>query len=645
MNNKLLKIALAAVLALSVSAPAMAAPDTEPTDDTEITASPAPEATDTTDTKDEADTKTDTSALSKDFSDINTEDFAWARPYINDMTSRGYIKGYEDGTYRPDNDVTRQEALSLFARAMGSNDEANAEVLEIAHERYDAVLKNYKLTWGDDDIVYLMYKGALKKTDLDTYLKDNEKSTPMSRYEAAIIITKALGGEEKALADLGVVLNYSDAREVPSNAIQYVAYASDAGIMSGMGDGTFSPTTPVKRSQIAVMLSKTADKTDYSFKKGSLTAVDTTDRIITVDNDEQYAYDENTKFKIMGDDAQAKDMPTAVEAVFALSGEKIASVDTISSLPDETVTGKYVSHATTSGKTTVRVTLDATGEDKSFECLSDLSVTYDGSPATVRSFTKGDVVTLELKNGKVAKLIGDNKITTVSNAVVESVDITDGVKITISHSDETYNGKTYEVSSDVKVRKNDITVGLDSIYKGDKVKLELQYGVITSITATSSTKTVEGTIKSLTIGSPDSTMVVSVKGEEKEYTIPKDVQITVNGSEGSLYDFRVGDSVKITTESDAITRIVATSTQESSGNVVGVVTGVNTSYGVVSVKVDGSEMPVNVFCKDDSTTFVSVDGKTKKMKDVQIGQTVDVRGTVSSGVFVGKLFVIVADVK
>ena len=336
----------------------------------------------------------------------------------------------------------------------------------------------------------------------------------MSRYEAAIIITKALGGEEKALADLGVVLNYSDAREVPSNAIQYVAYASDAGIMSGMGDGTFSPTTPVKRSQIAVMLSKTADKTDYSFKKGSLTAVDTTDRIITVDNDEQYAYDENTKFKIMGDDAQAKDMPTAVEAVFALSGEKIASVDTISSLPDETVTGKYVSHATTSGKTTVRVTLDATGEDKSFECLSDLSVTYDGSPATVRSFTKGDVVTLELKNGKVAKLIGDNKITTVSNAVVESVDITDGVKITISHSDETYNGKTYEVSSDVKVRKNDITVGLDSIYKGDKVKLELQYGVITSITATSSTKTVEGTIKSLTIGSPDSTMVVSVKGEE-----------------------------------------------------------------------------------------------------------------------------------
>lgn len=82
-----------------------------------------------------------------------------------------------------------------------------------------------------------MYKGALKKTDLDTYLKDDEKDTPMKRYEAAIIITKAMGGEEKALSELGVVLDYTDAREVPSNAIQYVSYATDAGIMEGMGRG------------------------------------------------------------------------------------------------------------------------------------------------------------------------------------------------------------------------------------------------------------------------------------------------------------------------------------------------------------------------------------------------------------------------
>lgn len=35
------------------------------------------------------------------------------------MAGKGFISGYEDNTFRPDNDVTRLEALSLFARSNG----------------------------------------------------------------------------------------------------------------------------------------------------------------------------------------------------------------------------------------------------------------------------------------------------------------------------------------------------------------------------------------------------------------------------------------------------------------------------------------------------------------------------------------------
>ncbi|MGN0106601.1 MAG: S-layer homology domain-containing protein, partial [Hominilimicola sp.] len=292
--NKIIKTASAMLIALSMAAPVFAAP---------------------------ADT-TDTVSASK-FNDINTENYAWAREYINSMAQKGLISGYEDGTFRPDNDVTRLEALSLFARAMGSNDEANSQVLEIAHEKYDAVIKNYDLKWGDDEIAYLMYKGALKKTDLDTYLKDTEKDTPMKRYEAAIIITKAMGGEEKALAELGVVLNYSDAREVPSNAIQYVSYATEAGIMEGMGEGLFSPNTAVKRSQMAVMLSRTVDKTDYSFMKVKLIGIDTDAREISIRNsageENKVAYTDDTSIKNMGVETQVKDLDVNVDAVLTFA--------------------------------------------------------------------------------------------------------------------------------------------------------------------------------------------------------------------------------------------------------------------------------------------------------------------------------------
>lgn len=620
--KKFLKTVLAVGMVFAMAAPVLAAP--ADTDETAIV-----------------------TTSQSTFSDIDTENFAWAKPYIISMAGKGLISGYEDGTYRPDNDVTRLEAISLFARAMGSNDKANADILEIAHDRYDAIIKNYGLSWGQDEVAYMMYKGALKKTDLDTYLKDNEKNTPMARFEAAIIITKAMGGEEEALSDLGVVLNYVDAREVPSNAIQYVSYATEKGIMEGMGEGEFSPNTPVKRSQMAVMLSRTVDKADYTFSKVKVESVDTAARTVTVSdrgtNENTYPYTDETKFKSMGDDVQPASLGEGVDAVITLSADKLVSVETVSSLPDQTVVGKYVSYASTSGKTTVRITVDETGETESYEVSSDVSVTYDGSPATVRSFTKGDVVTLNLQNGKVVTMTGDNRTTTISGAVVEDIDITDGVKITISHGDAAYNGKTYEVSSDVTVKKNDSTVGLDSIYKGDKVRLELQYNVVTKITATSTTKVVEGTIQSLTIASPQSKMSVKVKDEVIDYVVPSSVEITINGSEGSLYDFRVGDAVKITTNSDAITRIVATSTQESAGSITGVVTAINSSYGFITVKPDGVETPTNVFCKDDKTTFIDVNGKTKKMKDIAVGQTVDARGTVSNGAFEAKLVIIVSE--
>lgn len=617
--NKFIKTAAVMLIALSMTAPVFAAP----TDNTDNTVS---------------------DTASSRFSDINTDDFAWARTYINSMAQKGLISGYEDGTFRPDNDVTRLEALSLFARAMGSNDKANSAVVEIAHEKYDAILKNYGLKWGTDEIAYLMYKGALKKADLDTYLKDEEKDTPMKRYEAAIIITKAMGGEEKALADLGVVLDYTDAREVPSNAIQYVSYATEAGIMEGMGDGLFSPNTPVKRSQMAVMLSRTVDKTDYTFSKMKLISLDTATREITAkDSDgevKKYTYTDETSMKNLGDSVQPKDIDLNVDAVFTFAGDTLVGVETLSSQPDKTVKGKYMSYASTLGRTTIKIT-DEDGEIQSYECGENLTVTYDGSPATVRSFTKGDSITLELVNGKIASIIGENKTTTISGAIVENIDITEGVKITITHGDNAYNGKTYEVSSDVLVKKNDATIGLDGIYNGDKVNLTLEYGVITKIFATSSKKVVEGTITSITIATQP-TMTVKIKNEELTYQIPKNIEILINGEEGTLYDFRNGDLVKITIESDAITRIVATSTQESAGRIIGVVTAINSSYGVISILPESaSEGEVKqVFCNDDSTSFVTAGGKTKKMKDVKVGQSVDVRGNVSNGVFIGTLLVI-----
>ncbi len=54
------------------------------------------------------------------FSDVKNH---WANSYIAYAASMGIIEGYPDGTFRPDNTVTYQEAVTMIVRALGYQDQ------------------------------------------------------------------------------------------------------------------------------------------------------------------------------------------------------------------------------------------------------------------------------------------------------------------------------------------------------------------------------------------------------------------------------------------------------------------------------------------------------------------------------------------
>ncbi len=579
------------------------------------------------------------------FTDMTGSNYSWAVTAVKDMAAAGYINGYEDGTYRPDNQVTRQECLSLFARVMGSNNESNKEVLTIAHNKYDEMLAPYSLTWGSDEIAYLLYKGVLKETDLVTYLKNDEKSKPMSRYEAAIIITKAMGGEKQALADKNASLSYTDAALIPSSAVGYVKYASDQEILKGMDDGGFSPTTSVTRAQMAVMLSRVVDKCDYSFKVGKLTKVDTISGNVTYKDSDgkvsEFAFSSDTSMRAEGESYQASDMIQGVSAVFAFSGSKLMSIDALASTPDQTIVGKYDGKANSSGKLFVRFTPNGESKSVSYECASDVTMTFDDSPATINSFTQGDSIEVDISNGIIEAIRGTKKETTLSGATVKSISINPELTVTISHADEEYDGTTYTVDDNVSVKKNGLTSSMDQIYAGDRVTLTLKYGVITKIVATSTTVTKEGIINEI-VFSDTPKITVTTDGKQSVYDVTKDCEITVNGEESDLYSFRVGDKVTLTIESDAVKKIKATSTTNSAGSVSGTVASINSSYGFINVDTGNGNIQT-VFCSDNTTKFLTIDGVMKKMSNVKTGDSVQVNGTVSNGAFVAKVVLITAE--
>ncbi len=582
-----------------------------------------------------------------DFSDM-TDEYEWAETYVDDMVSAGIIKGYDDGTFRPASEVTRLEVLALFARAMGSEEDINEPIVELALEQYEDAVDACNLSWGEEEISYLLYKGVLKESDLSTYLKGDAKNEAMPRYESAIIITKAMYGEKEAKSNVGVTLSYTDQKDIPSDALQYVAYVYDQGIMKGRDDGSFGPLDGVTRAEMAVMLSRTTKLVNYSYKNVTLVDVDTDEEMITYDDDGdeiEKAYTDSTTMKVLGAATQPAYMPENVEAVLSFSNSSLMTVDALSAEPDREVSGTYIGRTSSSGKVkSITIREISSGEEETYECSDDFVMYYDGATATLSSFTtNSDIVTLTIKDGKAAIMSAEVKSSTITGATIENVTI-DPFEMTISHSDPEYDGNTYSISSTVTVTKNGEDADFQSVYKGDTVTLTLEYGVITKVKATSSTTTKTGTIVSYTVSSSP-TMTVSINGVEYTYDIPTSVVVTVNDEEGSLYDFRVGDSVTLTLESEAITKISATSVQSTDGNITGTITAVNTAYGFIRIEYESGSTTATeiVYIGSSKTKILTRTGTEITISKLKEGNTVNCIGTVSNGAFTATIITVLAD--
>ena len=46
----------------------------------------------------------------------------WYVPYVNYVANNGIVTGYADGTYKPDNDITYAEVSTIILRMMGYNE-------------------------------------------------------------------------------------------------------------------------------------------------------------------------------------------------------------------------------------------------------------------------------------------------------------------------------------------------------------------------------------------------------------------------------------------------------------------------------------------------------------------------------------------
>lgn len=576
--------------------------------------------------------------MAKDtFSDVGSSH--WAKEYVEDMAEKGLISGYDDGTYRPGNDVSRMDAFALFARLMGSNNESNEEVLEIAKEQYEDVLESYKLSYTEGDIAFLLYRGIITEEELATYFKGTKKTEAMPRYEAAILITKAMLAEDEATKEVLIDMDYDDVTDIPKEARQYVYYVTQKGIMNGTGGGKFEPNTSVQRGQIAVMLSKTANSANYYFEATKLENVDSKSNNIKIaDYDDEIGYSDDTVVFKNGKAVSDTELLPGQSVVLTYaeddSGVRVVFIDILAMEVTDTLKGIYKGYTSTSGTLYVSVEDPVTGETEQYICSSNAAVNIGGTALNINKIKAGEYITIGLAGDTVVEITSMDKTETIKDAILTSVGRAGS--IVISHKDEEYDGKELVLGSDARIIKDGDTSEFSDLYRGDKLTLILEYGVLKSITATSSKKTVTGTLVEYTI-SKDPKLIISVNGEEEVYDITAGVKVIINGETGKLADFEIGSTVTVTLESDAITKVESTSNSIAGTiKLSGEVTSVNvTAQAVVISYMDGNKQVTAQITCTNSTKYITMPSfKDYALKKIKVGDTVDAYGAYQSGIFI-----------
>lgn len=167
----------------------------------------------------------------------------WAAELVRDGIQLGFIDGYPDGRFQPQNQVTRAELVAMLIRAR-----------ELERRTMD--LPYFLDTAGhwSDQLGYL--QPAIESALLDpaAMLYALKPDEPLTRQETAILAVRAMGHAVIPPTEMPVKLHFRDSELIDPSALPYIEIAAESEILTGYEDLTFRPDLPVTRAEAVTMV-------------------------------------------------------------------------------------------------------------------------------------------------------------------------------------------------------------------------------------------------------------------------------------------------------------------------------------------------------------------------------------------------------
>ncbi len=568
------------------------------------------------------------SAFALSFPDVSGTNWSWAEEAISTMSDSGIILGYPEGNFGPGDNVTKVQSLLLISRILGYNTDGNEEVADIAYQKYENVLAMYG-TGYKKEIAYLLYRGILSESELNTYIGSTTENAALLRYEAAILLTKAAGKEKEVNNQvISSVLPFDDTTDIPKEARKYVGFVYDNGYMQGMSDKIFSPNTNVNRAQMATMLYRIYNNLKVSIKDGIVSSVADGKLTITSDNGSMSVDVSNIPLRLQGQDTVLEQIPVGKSCTILCFGETPVAVDVYTIAGLETISGVVTKKDNIGGN---RIVVQPEGQSSivSISVPNEAVITMGGNNILFTQIEVGDNVKVTARNNVASTIEVTVRSSSITGATINEV-VTDPA-LALSITTAAGEIRQYELPDSARIYKNGKTATARDLMPGDTVSLTLEYNKIKEVRATSKTKTFEGTIEEINLSANPYIVVKLEDGTTKKVYFSREVEIILDDTEATMYDLRVGYYITFTTESDTVTKIQSKSVS-TSFQVTGTVDSVNDNYGFINMIKDNGEK-VQIFVKKNAKIYESASNVTRQLGSLKKGELIMAIGSESNGVF------------
>ena len=191
-----------------------------------------------------AQAKAQESAAAGTFTDIAGH---WASREIAGAVADGLVRGFPDGTFRPDQPITQEEFLAMIERVIPPYPGRDPE--QLGGTAYMAKVEG---RWSEEIYLQLMSAGIMASGNpIDS----------LDRLEGARIMLAALGQQSEGEKYRGTKSQFFPDVSIDNQSQVMIAYpAYKLGIMTGYPDGSFRPKEKVSRAQAVVLASRLEEK-------------------------------------------------------------------------------------------------------------------------------------------------------------------------------------------------------------------------------------------------------------------------------------------------------------------------------------------------------------------------------------------------